>query len=97
MTCHVVMNFDLKRSEVANFKALLTLHLPDARTFDGCGSAQVIENQDNGTNILILELWASRDQFEKYIAWRTETGVLAQLAACCASDPDMRICDPVVA
>ncbi|MFT4562935.1 MAG: quinol monooxygenase YgiN [Gammaproteobacteria bacterium] len=67
MGCHMVMNFDLKPSEVTKFKALLTQHLPDARTFDGCGSAQVIENQDSGTNILILEAWESRDKFENYI------------------------------
>lgn len=95
MACQIMMNFELKASELATFIGLLKNHLPDARTFDGCLAAQVIEDQDNKSNIVILESWDTRTQFEKYIAWRTQTGVLAQLVACCATDPTMRVFDGV--
>ena len=95
MTIHVVMNFTLSATKIDAFKDLLRRHLPDARTFDGCESAAVIANQDDDANIVILEIWASRSHFEKYIAWRTDTGVLGELVACCVDGPVMNVFDPL--
>ena len=95
MSCHVLLEFDLKLDAIDTFKALLIEHLPDAPTFDGNEYAQVIENQDTPRNIVIIEIWQTRQNFEKYLAWRAETGVLGLLAACCVSEPGVRFYDTV--
>ena len=51
---------------IETFKALLIKHLPDARTFAGNDYVQVIENQDTPENIVIIEIWQTRQHFEKY-------------------------------
>ena len=95
MSCHVLLEFDLKPDAIDTFKALLVKHLPDARTFAGNEYAQVIENQGTPGNIVIIEIWQTRQHFEKYLAWRAETGVLGLLAACCVSEPGVRFYETV--
>ena len=48
---------------IETFKALLIKHLPDARTFAGNDYVQVIENQDTPENIVIIEIWQTRQHF----------------------------------
>jgi quinol monooxygenase YgiN len=39
---------------------------------------------------VFYERWDSRQHYEKYLAWRTETGVADQLVAMLAAPPSIR-------
>ena len=39
--------------------------------------------------------WDSVEHYEKYLAWRTETGVLAELSALLEGDPNIRYFEAV--
>jgi quinol monooxygenase YgiN len=40
--------------------------------------------------MVIVERWDSRRHHEKYLAWRTETGVMDKLGGMLAGPPSMR-------
>ncbi len=67
--------------------------LPDTRSFDGCEGVEVTQNQDDSNNIVLIEKWASRDHYDKYIAWRTERGDMDTLGASLAGPPSIRYFD----
>ncbi|MGH1568922.1 MAG: putative quinol monooxygenase [Nitrosopumilus sp.] len=54
--------------------------LPDTRSFEGCLGAQLFENKESPTKMIIHSKWTSEEADKKYMAWRTETGVFDEVA-----------------
>jgi quinol monooxygenase YgiN len=54
--------------------------LSDTRAFDGCESVETYVDQDDPDRVYLWEKWTTRENYEKYIAWRIETGMLEALA-----------------
>ena len=50
-------------------------------------------NQDEPLNLVLLETWETREQYEKYLAWRSETGALEALGAMLSQAPSIRYFD----
>ena len=73
---------DLKTGEAGYQPILdfLTTILPDTRAFDGCQDLRVYL-EDGGAKILFIEYWESAAHYQRYLSWRTETGVLDELVA----------------
>ena len=71
---------DLKTGEAGYQPILdfLTTILPDTRAFDGCQDLRVYL-EDEGAKILFIEYWESAAHYQRYLSWRTETGVLDEL------------------
>ena len=67
--------------------------LPDTRAFDGCQGVDVLQNADDGDVLVLVERWDSREHYEKYLAWRTETGALAGLLEATDGAPSIRYFD----
>jgi quinol monooxygenase YgiN len=42
---------------------------------------------------VIVEQWDTRGHYEKYLAWRTESGVMDEFAAMMAGPPNIRFFD----
>ena len=42
---------------------------------------------------MAIEQWESREAYEKYFAWRTETGVSGQLGNWVSAEPSIRYFD----
>jgi quinol monooxygenase YgiN len=80
MVCTVLLEIRVKKEAAAGmaegFKALF----PDTRWFEGCIDIYVSQNQDDPQNFVIVETWETRQQYEKYLAWRTERGDIDNLA-----------------
>lgn len=74
---------------LSTFKALL----PDARARAGCLDLAVHQNQSDRDNIVLVERWATKDEYESYMGWRQDTGVLDQLVAACEGPPTIRYFD----
>ena len=43
---------------------------------------------------VLVEQWQSRAHYEKYFAWREETGAMAQLGDALVAPPSLRYLDP---
>ncbi len=67
--------------------------LPDTRKFDGNVSVTTYQNQDDPDTVVLVEEWESRPAYEKYLAWRTETGALDQLGSAIEGAPSIRYFD----
>lgn len=90
MSVLVLLEAPVQPQEVANMKTLMAQLLPETREYDGCGGIDVYFNTDDPNGMVMIERWASRAQHEKYLAWRTETGVMQKIGAMLAGPPNIR-------
>ena len=81
---------DLKPGEggVQHILDFLTEILPDTRGFDGCQDLKVY-----GEGTVVIEYWDSAEHYQRYLNWRTETGVLDRLVEMLAAPPVIRIAE----
>ena len=42
-----------------------------------------------------VQRWDSKEHYQKYLAWRVETGVLGELEPLLAGEPSIRFFDPI--
>ena len=90
MSVLVLLEVSLKPENVDDFMNFMKSELRHTRGFDGCNGLTVHKNQDDSNNMVIVEDWDSRQQYEKYLAWRTERGDLEKLAALLTGEPSIR-------
>ncbi len=95
MSVMVLLEMQVKPEAVEEVKASLKTILPDTRSYAGCQGIDIYSNLDNGGNLVFYERWDSRDHYQKYLNWRTETGVLSQLVAKLSGPPNIRYFDHV--
>ncbi|MBI3248894.1 MAG: antibiotic biosynthesis monooxygenase [Deltaproteobacteria bacterium] len=90
MSVVVLLEMQVKPEAVNEVKAALKDILPDTRAYAGCQGIDIYGNLDNGGNLVFYERWDSRDHYQKYLNWRTETGVLSKLVANLTGPPNIR-------
>lgn len=95
MATLVILDLKLKPEAVAPLKETLKVILPDTRAYAGCKGVTFHSNKDDPTNVIAVEHWETKEAYQKYLAWRTETGVMAQLGAMLAAPPSIRYFDVV--
>ena len=95
MTCLVHIEFRAKKEAVDKLVGWLREILPDTRCRDGCVSVAVTRNQDDPTDFAFVELWDSRQHYERYFAWREHQGVLKELATLVDGEASFRFFDIV--
>lgn len=95
MACTVLLELQVQGDKVETLKGVFKDILGDTRAYDGCIGVDVVNNQDDPTNLVLVEKWESRAKYEKYLGWREETGALEQLGSMLAAPPSIRYYDPV--
>jgi quinol monooxygenase YgiN len=90
MSITVILEAPVKAEEVSNMKSYLTKILPESRAYDGCRGFDLYFDMENEGKMVIVEQWDSRSQHEKYLGWRTETGVMDKLGGMLAGPPNIR-------
>ena len=90
MSVVVLLEMQVKLEAIDEMKAFLQRILPDTRAYDGCQGIDIYGNLDDTGNLVLYERWDSRQHYEQYLAWRTETGALNQLGAMVAAPPSIR-------
>jgi quinol monooxygenase YgiN len=60
---------------------MLSGALVDTRAFEGCELVEVYTDNDNPDLVILWEKWGSRENYDAYLAWRIETGLMDALAA----------------
>jgi quinol monooxygenase YgiN len=88
-----MLEFRVKEDSVEKLRSWFREILPDTRGFEGCMTLHVIQNQDDPTNIVVVEQWASRQHYEKYIQWRTERGEVDTFVGMMDGEPSFRFFD----
>ncbi len=94
MSTLVTLEGIAKAESVQELKDFMKRHLPDTRSYDGCQDITAYLNED-GRTMVAVEHWDSKEHYQKYLAWREETGVLADLAAMLDGEPTIRFFDPI--
>ena len=95
MSVKVVLEFQTTADQIDAVKSFLRSVFPDTRSYDGFESLTVHQNEDDPTSFLIWAQWATRANYEAYLAWRTETGVFEKLIAMLVGQPSIRILNNV--
>ncbi|MFQ6092923.1 MAG: putative quinol monooxygenase [bacterium] len=90
MSVLVLLEAQIKSEDVSDMKSYLAEILPDTRAYDGCQAIDAYFNTEDVGNMVLVEHWDSRARYEKYLAWRTETGVLDKIGAMTAGPPSIR-------
>ena len=67
--------------------------LPDTRAYDGCIGVDTLRDRDDPDTLVLVETWESRAHYEKYFAWRQESGLVEQLGKVVAAPPNLRYFD----
>ena len=93
MTAQIILEFRAKSNCIEASRDFLRRVLPDTRGYTGCISIVVVQNQDDPASFMIVEQWDSRAHYEKYLAWRTESGVMNEFAAMMQGEPSIRFFD----
>ncbi len=95
MSVLVLLEFNVKPEHVDDVTGFLRNELHATRGFDGCNGLTFHSNQDDPNTMVAVEDWDSRQQYEKYLAWRTERGDFEKLTGWMQADPSIRYFDNV--
>jgi quinol monooxygenase YgiN len=90
MSVLVLLEAPVKPEDVSNMKAFMAEILPGTRAYGGCQGIDVYFNVDDANKMVMIERWDSRAHHEKYLGWRTETGVMDKLGGMLAGPPSIR-------
>jgi quinol monooxygenase YgiN len=90
MSVTVLLEAPVKTGEISNMQSYLAEILPETRTYHGCRGIDAYFSTDNKGTLVLVEHWDSRPQHEKYLGWRTETGVMGRIGGMLAGPPSIR-------
>ena len=93
MNFNVILDVQAKPECADKLKATFEAILPDTRSYAGCNEVKVLVNQDDPANLILLEKWQTRADYEAYVAWRSEQGTMESLRALMAAAPSIRYYD----
>ncbi len=89
MSVRMILEISIKPEAGADMEQGLRAALSETRAFDGCISVDVMRRVDNPNAWVLVEEWDTQGDHERYMQWRTETGMLAKWEAMMASPPTM--------
>lgn len=93
MTCQVILDVRVKEGSLEDLRSWMHRILSETRGYDGCNNLYIVQNQDDPLALAVIEQWETRPKYEKYLAWRTETGVVDELVAMLDGEPTFRFFD----
>ncbi|MCO4747937.1 MAG: antibiotic biosynthesis monooxygenase [Proteobacteria bacterium] len=83
----MILTIPVKPEKRDEFAQMMGGVLPDTRAYEGCLGVDLWLPEDNDSNVLFFERWATRANQEAYFAWRIETGLMDALAPFLAGEP----------
>ena len=93
MSVTVLLDLNAKPDSIEALKKIFAEILSDTRSYDGCEGLDVKVNNDDPNNLVIIGRWQSRPHYEKYFAWRQETGLIDRLGPVLGAPPSIRYLD----
>jgi quinol monooxygenase YgiN len=80
METTVLLEVQVKPEKIDEMKQTLREMLVATRAYDGCIRVDVIHDQDKPGSFILVQKWRTRGHYEKYGAWRAETGMAQSMA-----------------
>lgn len=93
MSVTVLLSVTAKPECLDELVAMFTENFKQTRVYDGCIDIYMTRSHDDPNELLLVEQWETRPHYERYLAWRGETGVVDKLAAMAAREPTIRYFD----
>lgn len=90
MSVTITLEVEAKEGNLDALKNMFIETLPDTRKFEGCNEVCAYTDEDKPNTVFMIENWDSREKYEKYIAWRGETGAMETLVALVSGPPTIR-------
>jgi quinol monooxygenase YgiN len=87
MSVTAILDLQFKPDAVEEGLAIFRRILVDTRAFAGCESVSVIQDRDDPTRVLAIEVWESAEADAKYRAWRAGDGAIPDLPGVLAGAP----------
>lgn len=63
--------------------------LPQTRSADGCHNIRTYL-EDDGRTVVAVEHWQSKEHYDRYLAWRVESGAMEMLGQLLEAPPKIR-------
>ncbi|QKT08471.1 antibiotic biosynthesis monooxygenase [Gordonia sp. X0973] len=95
MGVQVAIDLPAKKGKFDELREWMVNHIAGTRNFNGNMVVESWRNQDKPDSIFLLEKWESRADFEKYLQWREETGVITELLELLDGEPAFHYFDPL--
>lgn len=95
MPIMVLLEGKAKAETVNHLKAALPKIFPDTRRYEGCRGITAYFNADDGRTVVFVEYWDTKAHHERYLAWRMEKGVIAELVGMLEGPPSIRYFEQV--
>jgi len=95
MSVTVALEIKAKPGKADDIIEFFRKALPEHRSYGGCEGLTVHRNQDDPDAFVLWEHWATRPNYEAYLAWRDETGVLKDFLDMLDGDPTFNFYDHV--
>jgi quinol monooxygenase YgiN len=96
MAIIVIVELPFKAESLDQFVGIL--RSPDGmaktRAYEGCNRIETILHRDTNT-LVFVEKWATRENHEAYLKWRTETGMMDAVGPMLAGEMRVRYFDLV--
>jgi len=89
MSVTITLEAEIKPHEKETLLSLLKRLLPETKVYKGFISIS-IHIEENGSHLLFFEKWESILDYEAYLSWRQETGVMDQLGSLFSEPPTIR-------
>jgi quinol monooxygenase YgiN len=90
MSLLYILELKIEPDQVERYLGQFPTLLPETRAFEGCLEITVHQNEDDRTDVVLLEHWASKEAHETYMEWRRERGDLERLSQGLAGPPKTR-------
>jgi len=93
MRVTVLLEVVAKPACVDDLIGMFTENLKQTRVYDGCIDVYMTRSQEDPNEIVLVEEWETRQHYERYLAWRAETGVVDKLNGMAAAAVIVRYFD----
>lgn len=95
MSVLVSLDLTVKPENAEELKNWFRDETQHTRGFDGCNGISIHSDQDDPNHLLVLGDWDSRQQHEKYLSWRAESGDVEKFMGWLAGEPTSGYFDKV--
>ena len=90
MATRVILEVKAKPGTGNDLVAFFRSILPETRAHEGCKIVNTLQNSDDADDVVVVEDWETREQYEKYLAWQRERGTSDRLMEALAEPPSIR-------
>jgi quinol monooxygenase YgiN len=81
MSITVMVELTVKAEFADGYCVRLQEAFPETRAYDGCEDIVAYRDEQQLQRIVVVERWASRAHYERYIEWRRGQGIFDRLAS----------------